>query len=247
MSTVDNWRRPSAGEMMCYYAGARRIHMTFARRMALTLGAVLGLAAVSWAQGMGMMRPPEMPGQFNPVVGSGAEYEITSNGQKVNWAYAVVGKETVNGQDGYWLEMRADSPRGKMVMKQLMVSQPGKVDIERMIMQAPGRPPMEMPMAMVSRMAGATHPQATGSDHGQGEMVGSESVTVPAGTFTAEHFRSTSNGKTADVWASAKVAPYGLVKMTSADTNMVLVKVLDHETSQITGEPQKMNFPGMPQ
>ena len=43
------------------------------------------------------------------------------------------------------------------------------------------------------------------------------------------------------------LAPYGLVKMTSADTNMVLVKVLDHETSQITGEPQKMNFPGMPQ
>ena len=95
--------------------------MTFARRMALTLGAFLGLATLSWAQGMGMgMRPPEMPGQFNPVVGSGGEYEITSKGQTMDWTYAVVGKETVNGQDGYWLEMRGESPRGKVVMKQLM-------------------------------------------------------------------------------------------------------------------------------
>ena len=217
--------------------------MTQFRNWALALGAALGLATVCWSQGM--MRPPEMPGQFNPVVGSGGEYQITSNGKTINWTYAVVGKETANGQDGYWLEMRADTARGKMVMKQLMVSQPGKMQIERMIMQAPGRPPMEMPMAMMSRMGGGTH--AAASDHPQGELVGTESLTVPAGTFTAEHFRSTTNGKTADVWASTKVAPYGLVKMTSADTTMVLVKVLDHETSQITAEPQKMNFPGMPQ
>ncbi|HXJ94274.1 MAG TPA: hypothetical protein VMT20_15610 [Terriglobia bacterium] len=220
--------------------------MTFIRNLAFTLGAVLALATASWSQGMGMMHPPEMPGQFNPVVGSGGEYEITHNGQTVNWTYAVVGKETVNGQEGYWLEMRTETPRGKMVMKQLMVTQPGKVQIERMIMQPPGRPPMEMPMAMMSRMGGGAHP-APASDHPQGELVGTESVTVPAGTFTAEHFRSTTDGKTNDVWASTKVAPYGLVKMTSADTTMVLVKALDHETSQITGEPQKMNIPGMPQ
>ena len=218
--------------------------MTPIRNGVLALGVVLGLATVGWSQGM--MRPPEMPGQFNPVVGSGGEYQITSNGRTVSWTYAVVGKEMVNGQDGYWLEMRTETPRGKMVMKQLMVYQPGKVQIERMIMQAPGRPPMEMPVAMMSRMGGGVHPPAA-SDHGQGELVGTESVTVPAGTFTAEHFRSTTNGATADVWASTKVAPYALVKMTSADTTMVLVKVLDHETSQITGEPQKMNFPGMPQ
>ena len=87
-------------------------------------------------------------------------------------------------------------------------------------------------------MGAASHPQAAGSEHGQGELVGTESVTVPAGTFTAEHFRSNNDGKVSDVWASTKVAPYGLVKMTSADTTMVLKKVLDHETSQITGEPQ---------
>jgi hypothetical protein len=221
--------------------------MTLIRNLALTLGAVLALATVTWSQGM--MHPPEMPGQFNPVVGSGGEYEITGNGKTVNWTYAVVGKETVNGQDGYWLEMRTDTSRGKMVMKELMVSQEGKVQMERMIMQSPGRPPIEMPLAMMSRMgamgAGA-HPAGAATDHSQ-ELVGTESVTVPAGTFTAEHFRTNSNGKTGDVWASTKVAPYGVVKVTSADTTMVLVKVLDHETSQISGEPQKMNFPGMPQ
>jgi hypothetical protein len=34
-----------------------------------------------------------------------------------------------------------------------------------------------------------------------------------------------------------------MVKMTSADMSMVLVKVLSNETSHIKGEPQKM--PGM--
>lgn len=219
--------------------------MNLMRSVIITLIVTLGVAAVSWSQGM--MHPPEMPGQFNPVLGSGGEYQITNKGQTVNWTYAVVGKETVNGQDGYWLEMRTDSPRGKMVMKQLIVSEAGKVQVERMIMQSPGRPPMEMPVAMMSRMGAGTRPQAAGSDQGQREMLGTESVTVPAGTFTAEHFRSTNNGKVSEVWASTKVAPYALVKMTSADTTMVLVKVLDHETSQITGEPQKINFPGMPQ
>jgi hypothetical protein len=141
--------------------------------------------------------------------------------------------------------MQAESPRDKMVMKQLVVLQPGKMKVERMIMQAPGRPPMEMPVAMISTMGGGVHPSAA-PDHGQGELVGMESVIVPAGTFTAEHFRSTTNGKTGDVWASTRVAPYAL-EATSADTTMVLVKGLDHETSQITGEPQKLNILGISQ
>jgi hypothetical protein len=75
---------------------------------------------------------------------------------------------------------------------------------------------------------------------------GSAGVTVPAGTSQCQHFRSTEKGKTTDVWVSAKVAPYGLVKMSGPETSMVLERVLENEKSQIQGEPQKMSFPGMP-
>ena len=80
-----------------------------------------------------------------------------------------------------------------------------------------------------------------------GELVGTESVTVPAGTFTCQHYRKQEKNGPADMWISTQVTPYGMVKMTSADTTMVLKKILTNETSHIKGEPQKMQFPGMPQ
>ena len=74
----------------------------------------------------------------------------------------------------------------------------------------PGRPPMEMPVGMM-HMGQSRQQPAPGAGHGKGELVGSQSVTVPAGTFDCQHFRSTENGQQADVWASTKVSPYGLV------------------------------------
>ena len=224
--------------------------MRTVRSFALTVAALLSVAGLARPQMM--MRPPDIPGVFKPVVGEGAEYQITSSdGKTHDWAMAVVGKEAVDGQDAYWYEMRTNSERGgKVVMKQLMVMQPGNVSIKRMIVQPPGRPPMEMPVAMMNmRMPhGPQAPQAeAGSGHGMGEVVGTETVSVPAGTFECQHFRSTGEGKTSDVWVSSKVSPYGMVKMTSSDgTSMVLQKVLEHESSQIQGEPQKLNMPGMP-
>ena len=224
--------------------------MTGIHRLVISAGVVLATAALASAQGMMGMRPPTIPGQFTPVVGSGAEYQMTGKSGEVHWTYAVVGKESVDGADGYWLEMRTETPRGgKMIMKELMVTNAGGIEIKRMIMQPPGRPPMEMPAGMMGMgRAGAAPSTPSASNPVQGEKVGAESVTVPAGTFECDHYRSTADGKTTDVWASTKVAPYGLVKMTSADATMVLEKVLEHETSQITGEPQKMPMvtPGMP-
>lgn len=222
--------------------------MSLLRNVALAAGVTLGLAASALAQGM-MMHQPHIPGEFNPVVGSGAEYKITGkDGEAHDWTYAVVGKESVDGAEGYWLEMRTEGPEGKMIMKQLVVPRAGSTpEIKRMIMQAPGRPPMEMPAQMMGMGMRHHEEHAQEAPHGLGEKVGSESVTVPAGTFETEHYRYTSEGgETSDAWVSTKVAPYGLIKSTSAGTTMVLEKVLEHETSQIQGEPQKMEFPGMP-
>ena len=43
------------------------------------------------------------------------------------------------------------------------------------------------------------------------ESVGTESITVPAGTFTCEHYRMKDGS--GDAWISDKVCPWGLVKM----------------------------------
>jgi len=89
-------------------------------------------------------------------------------------------------------------------------------------------------------------PNAGGGNGGRGELVGTESVTVPAGTFICQHYRNQGTNGATDLWISAEVTPYAVVKMTSVNTNMVLKKVLTDETSHIKGEPQKMQMPQMP-
>lgn len=229
--------------------------MSFARKSGWALVVTVCMSAGAWAQGMrGGMGPqlPSIPGMFKPAVGAGVEYEMDSKGQKGDISWAIVGQEDVGGSSGYWMEIRMQSPQagGEMVMKQLIVQSSSGPDIKRMIMQTPGRPPMEMPTSMLSgAMARARTGQPSPGEKGggMGELVGAESVTVPAGTYACQHYRKQDNKGTVDFWVATEVSLYGLVKMTGPDVSLVLKKVLSGETSHITGEPQKLNMPGMPQ
>jgi hypothetical protein len=181
---------------------------------------------------------------FKAVEGTGAQYDATALGKPSTFTFVVLGKENVEGKDGYWIEIRSEGGPmpGETVMKALTVVEEGKGEVKRMIMQMAGGPPMEMPMGMMSMMK-QQQPQPS-ADTGPGEKVGTESVTVPAGTFECDHYRKTVQGKTIDSWVSPKVPPYGLVKMTSAEMTLELKKTLSNETSHITGEPTAMpSFP----
>ena len=207
------------------------------------------LTVLPMAGQMGMgMRPPNMPGAFRPAVGNGATYKINAHQGETIFTFAIVGQEG----PAYWMEIRTSNAQGDVIMKQLVTvaGEGQQPQISRMIVQTGGRPPMELPTGMMNMQMGRGG-RGAGADtvgvHGMGTKVGTESITVPAGTFECDHYTSTSaDGKKADVWVSTKVSPYGLVKMISSDANMELQKVLEHETSQIKGEPAKMNIPGMP-
>ncbi len=233
--------------------------MRNAKRAAMILGVALAVTGGLWAQrpshgGMGGMfgNMPSLPGLTNPTVGSGSEYLITAKGKESDVAMVALGKEDVDGAAGYWMEMRMTSPDlgGEMVMKTLTVTTGTETGVKRMIMQQPGKPPMEMDGMLMSMMQQhQPHPTTPnpGSGNGsRGELVGTESVTVPAGTFTCQHYRNQGTNGTTDMWISTDVTPYAMVKMTSADTTMVLKKVLTNETSHVKGEPQKMQMPQMP-
>jgi hypothetical protein len=224
--------------------------MSRIKMAAMVVALAFGLAAGGWTQGMrgGMGRQmPRLLGAFKPVVGSGAQYQMTAKDHTVDFAYAIVGKEDVGGSTGYWMEIRSQSPdtAGEMVMKQLVVLEGDRPQIKRMIMQPPGRAPMEMPMGMMPGMGQRERAPGQG-DSNPGERVGSETITVPAGTFECEHYRKQEPHGPVDVWISSKVSPYGTVKMSSGDMTMVLEKVLSNETTHIKGEPEKMNMQ-MPQ
>jgi hypothetical protein len=195
-----------------------------------------------------------MPGLQNPVLGSGAEYQMSAKGKDMDIAYAIVGKEDVSGNPGFWVEMRMQSAElgGEMISKMLVVSSGAEAGMKRMIMQQPGQPPMEMSGMMMSMMqqhtAHSTTPNAGAGGKGDmGQLMGTESITVPAGTFSCQHYRKQEQNGPVDMWISTEVTPYALVKMTGTDLTMVLKKTLTNESSHIKGEPRKMQFPGMPQ
>jgi len=209
-------------------------------KFAVRFGYVFVLAAMlpgfAGAQ-MGMHAGPAMRGIFNPVVGSGGQYEMMSEkGTKTVMEIAVVGKESVDGKEGYWFEMTmANTAMGQMTSKTLTVLDGQDTVVSRMIVQMGNRPPMEMPTQMYK-----TNAQKQPADiRDRAEDVGSESVTTPAGTFVTEHYKMKDGS--GDAWVAPKAGPYGLVKFQGKDTSMVLTKVITDAKDQITGTPQPFN------
>jgi len=180
------------------------------------------------------MGPPKMSGVWNPVVGSGAVYAMKHKGKSEGeMQFVIVGRETVGADTGYWLEVTMNSQEmgGEVVYKTFMALSGDQVGIKRMIFQMPDQPPMEMPMNM--QMGGPQSQSADLRKDKDAVLVGLESITVPAGTFSCQHYRSSSG----DAWIAAEVAPYGIVKTTSKDREMVLTRTLTSVRSKIIGTP----------
>jgi hypothetical protein len=192
-------------------------------------------AAIASAQRGGMgMRPPMPMGIFTPTVGAGAVYDETSqDGTKNTIEYDLIGKESVGGHEGFWLEFVTNQRMGQMVMKMLIV--PGSDQpATHMIMQMGKNPPMEMSQ-MMQQGSGAkpNYDVRNGS-----QDLGKESVTTPAGTFACEHYRSSTGG---DTWVSSQVPPFGMVKSVNNGTTLVVTKVVSDAKDKIVGTPVPFN------
>lgn len=206
-------------------------------RQLLVFVAVVAFVLPSSAQ-MGP-RTPSLSGIWHPVVGTGAAYDVTRpDGTKSAIEITIVGKEDVEGKAAYWLEMAMSAQRtdGQMYMKNLMTVSDAGVTSSRTIMQMPGQDPMEMDSMMNQRRGQTTTPADI---RDKAELVGTESVTVPAGTFSCQHYRAKDGS--ADTWISDQVSPWGLVKSQSKASTMVLSKVITDAKDHITGTPKKFD------
>ena len=196
----------------------------------------------SGSMGMNIWQKMAIAKFVNPVVGKGAVYEVTSansrdSGPK-SMEMGVVGKDSVDGKEGFWMQMVMSTGKGQMVSKVLMSRddfQPHKT-----IFQMQGQQAMEMPIN-----PSAAHETTVQDNMKEWHSVGSETITVPAGTFTCEHWKNDAKGS--DVWVSDKVTPFGMVKETGKDSSMVLTKVLSDVTDKITGPVTKFDMQQMMQ
>jgi hypothetical protein len=194
--------------------------------------------------GMNFFKKPNIADIFKPVVGSGALYETQrtsqENAPKQPMEMTVVGKEMVDGKEGYWMEFgHADGKSGTMSYGKMLVTK-DDFQFHKIVFQQPGQPAMEMPL----------NPNENIKKHREEEMekwhlVGSESITVPAGTFACQHWKK--DAGVGDVWVSDKVSPFGMIKSVSTNETMVLTKIITDAKDHITGPVQKFDPQAMRQ
>jgi len=196
-----------------------------------------GFSATSRAQmGMNFFKKPSIADIFKPVVGAGAVYQTDDGQKKETLEMSVVAKDTADGKEAFWLEFgHTDSRSGQLTYAKMLVTRED-FQFHRIIVQPAGQPqPMEIPVSGAMSRQPSMQEDATE----KWQKVGTETITVPAGTYSCDHWTK-GEGK-GDVWTSSKVSPMTLVKQTSPGRSMVLVKVLTDAQDHITGTPIKFD------
>ena len=202
----------------------------------------LSLAFASNAQmGMDIFKKPSITKAFNPVVGKGAQYETASKtgGRSRSMQMGIVGKDSVEGKDAYWFEIVNSENNGQLMIAKTLIT-PGDFQPHKAIIQIPGQGAMEMPVNMTAR-----NRQQVDDKMNEWHNVGTDTITVPAGTFSCDHWKNDKDGS--EAWTSSKVVPFGLVKEVEKDSSMTLVKVIDDFPDQIKGPVQQFNMQQMMQ
>lgn len=185
-----------------------------------------------------------------PKAGTWVEYRFTDRkGKESTMRFAVLGTESRGGKAYHWIEMWAQGEKKNesMTMKLLVPDWPYRMDeAAEVIVQPAGQQAMKLSAQMLGMMQGAMKQQRVRPEDlcRQAKLVGTESVTVPAGTFSARKYENTAEGGFA--WVTRK-APFGWVKSSFKDGEVVLAASGGDASSRISGEVKEMNLPpGMP-
>jgi hypothetical protein len=185
-----------------------------------------------------------------PAVGSWAEYKaIYEKKEKEPYRvrYAVVGSEKREGKDLKWVELRMTAAdKSKNLIYQMLV--PGSAaemgNVQEIVFKPGEKPAMRMSGMMLKMIRGQMDKTSILSELCKDvTLVGSESVTVPAGRYRTKHFRS--EKYSSDSWVSQDV-PFALVKSVGEKHDMALTAVGSGAKSSITEKPQEMPVMGGP-
>jgi hypothetical protein len=99
----------------------------------------------------------------------------------------------------------------------------------------PGAPARQVPQSLLDQIGAQAETGASWQKQcASAEELGVEQVTVPAGTFSARHYRA-GGDRPDEVWIAD--VPFGLVKLLQADGKMELIKHGVDAESSIKEEP----------
>jgi hypothetical protein len=227
------------------------------RSVMLLLPVLLSGAFPARAQAPPVKATPKFFGMFSTTVGSWSEYAVTETegGKKSTMRNAIVGKEG----DAFWYEVSIFEGGVRNIIKMYLKGDPNNPEnIQRLIMKNGDQPAQEMPrefVVMGRRMATTMFQTRSGSSvvdqpDLKTEEVGTEQVTVPAGSYTVTRNRILdSAGKVLATYDFNKdVLPFGVVRSATDKVTMELLATGKDAVSLITEQPVMMKTPpGMPE
>ena len=154
-----------------------------------------------------------------PKVGQWVWYELTdaATGRRFSLRQAIVDKEKVKRKTGYWVEMEIIPQLGyRSVYKLLLTGPAGDPEhVHRVIVREGRQPPREIPLP--------ENPQdSPPTPEPERRPLGKEEVETGKGPIEAEHIEIVDGDKTSEVWVNDDVRPMGIVRMQSADGELVL-------------------------
>ncbi len=200
------------------------------------------------------MAPPPITNTDTLKVGTWAKIKEIANGKEMVMWFGVVGEEKINGKRYVWIEIRTTQGGKKIIVKALMRMSTENIesDIKRIIIKAGNQPAMEISSDMMQMMGqnmnvfgSSVSSEDTNKANTEVKVVGTERVTVPAGTFTAKHIKiidKSTSSSMVDIWQTNKV-PISIVKVKSSDgAEMVLLSYGKGAKTEITEKPMQLNM-----
>jgi hypothetical protein len=188
-------------------------------------------------------------GTIPVTVGRWAAYKFTGGRSAgTTMRMAIVSSEKVGDSTFYWYELQMHSMRGNKpnntIMQMLVAGLASpRVSIKGLIMKDNDHPATRAPEMMIGMMSraftsGMGQYLEQRCKNGNITIVGMESVTVPAGTFQAMHFKDNEGG---EGWVSKEMGLFAVVKVIGKDgTVMELTDRGSDAKSAITETPQSM-------
>jgi len=179
-----------------------------------------------------------------PSVGQWAEYKGTY-GQKepITSRYAVVGTERREGTEYKWIELRMrDEKQRDMIYQMLVPDNPLEMgEIQEIVMKPGEEPAMKMGGMMLKMMRGQLAKNSAFHEAcKEATLVGTEKISVPAGSFSTKRYHSEKYGS--DTWVDPSAA-FPMVKTVGKSHEMELVATGRGATSSITETPKEMGKP----
>lgn len=183
--------------------------------------------------------------------GDWAEYATEGPQGAGTIRYALL-EEAAASDPGQWLEM-SGSFNGQTSTVQLLIENypHAPEDVSAVVIKQGDQPAQRLPDSMLGQVSGQMSSPIgnIAAICGQSELMGTETVDVPAGSFQTVRIQPPTSGTqadtlTADVWLSTD-AVFGLVKTESSLGSMTLTDMGNDATSSITEAPTDMQ-PAVP-